>query len=53
MLVYCEMRDCKHNDDGECENVWPCGTMAIRICESLDYIGMPVCDDYEVQEDEN
>ena len=34
MLVYCDVYDCKHNEDGMCGNKWPIGTEAIRLSEN-------------------
>lgn len=31
MIVYCEVKECRHNKDGKCGCVWPVGIEAIRI----------------------
>lgn len=31
MIVYCEVKECRHNKDGQCGCVWPVGIEAIRI----------------------
>lgn len=49
MLVYCDVYDCKHNEDGMCGNKWPIGTEAIRVSEN--YMGIPFCTDFENAEE--
>ena len=49
MLVYCDVYDCKHNEDGMCENEWPIGEEAIRISEH--HFGIPFCSDFENAEE--
>lgn len=31
MIVYCEVKECRHNKDGKCGCAWPVGIEAIRI----------------------
>ena len=50
MHIYCDVDDCKHCENGFCENVWPCGTNAIRISEN--YMGIPYCTDFEQKEEQ-
>lgn len=50
MHIYCDVEDCKHCEDGFCNNIWPCGTNAIRISEN--YMGIPYCTDFEQREEE-
>ena len=38
MTVYCDC-DCKHQENGKCENIWPIGIAAISISEN--YMGQP------------
>lgn len=35
MIVYCDVYDCKHNEDGKCANKWPVGTEAIKISDEI------------------
>lgn len=50
MIVYCDVYDCKHNEDGKCANKWPVGTEAIKISEN--WMGIPACSDAEYEEGE-
>ncbi len=45
MIVYCEVKDCAHNDNGYCANKWPIGTEAIKIRYSV-FFG-PICGDFK------
>lgn len=50
MIVYCEDRNCIHNNDGQCECRWPTGQLAISLEETLG--GQMVCSDQKEKEEE-
>lgn len=50
MTVYCEDRDCVHNNDGQCECRWDTGQEAISLVETLG--GQVVCSDQKDREEE-
>ena len=50
MIVYCDVMDCKNNNDGKCENKWPIGTEAISLRET--YTGHLICTDCELEDEE-
>ena len=50
MLIYCDVEDCKHNEDGMCNCVWPNGVHAVKIHEN--YMGIPNCTDFKQREDQ-
>lgn len=49
MTVYCEDRECKHNNDGVCENRFDTGQEAIILIETLG--GQVICSDQTDEDD--
>ena len=50
MLIYCDVEDCKHNEDGMWNCAWPNGVHAVKIHEN--YMGIPNCTDFKQREDQ-
>lgn len=51
MIVYCEDRLCKHNNDGICENHFDTGVEAISMAETLG--GQMICSDQDDKEEDD
>lgn len=49
MTVYCDVDECKNNENGKCRNEFPTGEKAIKL--HMNWMGILACTDFEESEE--